>query len=686
MQCLEVLPMNALNHLSLRQRLVGLSALLGVMVLIPLAALVNARIAEWRFNEAEMSGLAPADALIDMTAQLQRHRGLSAPWLLGNAPSDAPRQAVQVKLHESYVAFERAWTAAHLDGKALDQARGVMTEFDALASRVDARGLDNAESFDKHTALIDRLQQSLFKVMAASQLLYDPVDYTYLLIIAGYQESPRITELAARMRGLGTAFLTNHEGLASDVKLAGDTHGRLLERIGHLQTHWNQVAESRPDLNAEMIQPALLKAAMLSKLSLDTRGMLEGDNQSPVANMSPKEYFKHASKPIDEQIDTTHQIGSFLKQSLRERQSDVERALTMQAVVAAVLACLCLWAMVSISRSITVPVNRMKALAESLGRGDLTISCATERSDEIGSCMRALETARLTWVDMLADLRDMVDDVSAASDQISAGSDELNERTLGVATALKDTTSAIGSLDHTVRRTAESADQAHRLARSAQDAAGQGELVMGQVVSNMDNIASSSRRIGDILSVIDGIAFQTNILALNAAVEAARAGESGRGFAVVAAEVRSLAQRSATAAKEIKDLIEDSTGKVEAGTTLVQAAGRSMQAIMDSNAQVSTIVGTITAATQQQTQGFAQVSLAMAEVDGMTSHNRQLVEQSSTAAQSLQTQAERLTQKMNSFRFEAGGGSKDALDAAQAPARSAASASADLKSLPWAPA
>jgi methyl-accepting chemotaxis protein len=242
--------------------------------------------------------------------------------------------------------------------------------------------------------------------------------------------------------------------------------------------------------------------------------------------------------------------------------------------------------------------------------------------------------------------------VSSASSQIAAGSLELSDRTVGVASSLAETTHAIGSLNQTVRHTADAADQANGLAQSAHTAARSGELVMSQVVNNMDNIAAASKRIADILSVIDGIAFQTNILALNAAVEAARAGESGRGFAVVAGEVRTLAQRSAQAAKEIKTLIDDSMVKVEAGTTLVHQAGTSMQAIMHSNDQVTGIVSEITAATREQSQGFAQVSTAIDNIDQMTTHNATLVQESNAAADALKTLADHLAQKVAIFRFE----------------------------------
>jgi methyl-accepting chemotaxis protein len=644
--------MNSFHNLPLRVRLMALSALLCLMALIPLGALINNRLGEWRFNQAEFSGLAPANALLTLTSQLQKHRGLSGPWLRGNTSTDAARREALSSMQTAFSDFEQSWQSAGFEGDALDQAKGVMRDFAALASDVESRKIEAPASFERHTALVDRLQHVLFKVGAASNLLYDPVDYTYLLIISGYQESPRVTELAARMRGLGTSYLTNHDGLASDVQLAQDSQGRLLERIGHIEMHLQAAAAAKPALLDTLVKPAREKLQALKTLSLNTRAILQGDTSVAMANLSAADYFKAASEPIEAQAKITQQIAELLKTALIERQAEIKHSLIVQGITVTVLAGFSLWAVIGISRSITQPVGRMQALAESLAKGDLTVNCATDRRDELGGCMRALETARMSWVDMLSDIKDTIANVSSASSQIAAGSLELSDRTVGVASSLAETTHAIGSLNQTVRHTADAADQANGLAQSAHTAARSGELVMSQVVNNMDNIATASKRIADILSVIDGIAFQTNILALNAAVEAARAGESGRGFAVVAGEVRILAQRSAQAAKEIKTLIDDSMHKVEAGTTLVHQAGTSMQAIMHSNDQVSGIVSEITAATREQSQGFAQVSTAIDNIDQMTTHNATLVQESNAAADALKTLADHLAQKVAIFRFE----------------------------------
>jgi methyl-accepting chemotaxis protein len=251
----------------------------------------------------------------------------------------------------------------------------------------------------------------------------------------------------------------------------------------------------------------------------------------------------------------------------------------------------------------------------------------------------------------LLQVRASAGSVTVASDEIASGNHDLSARTEQAASSLQQTASAMEQFTATVRQSADSARQANQLAASAAEVAQRGGSVVSQVVSTMDEINASSKKIADIIGVIDGIAFQTNILALNAAVEAARAGEQGRGFAVVASEVRSLAQRSAEAAKEIKGLIGTSVGKVETGSKLVANAGTTMNEIVASVQRVSDIIGEITAASAEQSDGIGQVNTAVTQLDQMTQQNAALVEQSAAAAESLKQQADRLTQVVGGFRL-----------------------------------
>jgi methyl-accepting chemotaxis protein len=415
--------------------------------------------------------------------------------------------------------------------------------------------------------------------------------------------------------------------------------------------HLKGVGTRMPELNARIVEPAVAKLDALRQLSNDTRAMLQGDNNK-VSNMQPAEYFAYASKVIDDQTAVTGQITAEIEKALMARQGGIQQQLAVQGTLVVLLAAIGLWLMVATVRGIVLSLRKMERLAKALGQGDLTQSCASTRGDEVGDCMNALEAARLNWERMLHNLVEAIDGVSCTSAQIAAGSQDLNGRTQTAAHSLEGTTQSIRNLTGTVQQTADSALQADEQARAARDTAEQGEQVMSQVVANMDNISTSSRKIADIIGVIDGIAFQTNILALNAAVEAARAGDLGRGFAVVASEVRSLAQRSANSAREIKTLINDSLNKVEVGTQLVNDAGASMQAIMRSNQQVTQIISEISSATRDQSQGFAQVNQAIGQLDDMTTQNSAMVRESSTAADALHDQAERLRQLVAMFKFD----------------------------------
>ncbi len=298
------------------------------------------------------------------------------------------------------------------------------------------------------------------------------------------------------------------------------------------------------------------------------------------------------------------------------------------------------------------PLRELSSAVTVLAQGDLTRSFQSDQRDEIGDLIRDVESMRVRFQQMLSAVRSSVDSISTASGEIASGNLDLSRRTEQTATNLQQTASSMTQLTGTVKQSADSARQANQLAASAAEVAARGGSVVAQVVTTMDEINASSKKINDIIGVIDGIAFQTNILALNAAVEAARAGEQGRGFAVVAAEVRSLAQRSAQAAREIKGLIGASVDKVESGARLVADAGATMNEIVGSVQRVTDIIGEITSASVEQSEGINQVSGAVTQLDQMTQQNAALVEQSAAAADSLKEQSIKLAEVVATFRLQ----------------------------------
>jgi methyl-accepting chemotaxis protein-2 (aspartate sensor receptor) len=306
---------------------------------------------------------------------------------------------------------------------------------------------------------------------------------------------------------------------------------------------------------------------------------------------------------------------------------------------------------VVVRRNISVPLAKVKVAAKQLAGGDLTMRMAVDRQDEIGELMQAMNGISEGLAGVVGNVRQGTDQIATASSQIAAGNLDLSTRTEEQASALEETASSMEELTSTVKQNADNARQANQLAGSASSVAVKGGTVVAQVVDTMGSINESSKKIVDIIGVIDGIAFQTNILALNAAVEAARAGEQGRGFAVVAAEVRNLAQRSAAAAKEIKKLIGESVEKVGAGSRLVEQAGTTMSEIVTSVKRVTDIMEEISAASQEQSTGIEEVNRAIAQMDQVTQQNAALVEQATAAAQSMQDQATQLARAVSVFKL-----------------------------------
>jgi len=300
------------------------------------------------------------------------------------------------------------------------------------------------------------------------------------------------------------------------------------------------------------------------------------------------------------------------------------------------------------------PLNRAIQVAQSVADGDLRDEIQVEGRDELSQLLTALKAMSRNLSTMVTNVRQAADGIATASTQIATGNQDLSSRTESQAGALQQTASSMAQMTETVQVNAETSRKATGLADAAAQVAGQGGEVVDRVITTMAAITGSSKRIGDITGVIDGIAFQTNILALNAAVEAARAGEQGRGFAVVASEVRALAQRSALAAKEIKTLISDSVEKVDAGGELVQEAGRTMGEVLSQVRKVTDLMGEINASTEQQTQGIVQVNEAVAAIDRGTQQNAALVEESAAAAESLRQQAQALTEAIARFKVRGG--------------------------------
>ncbi|APW37725.1 hypothetical protein RD110_11380 [Rhodoferax koreense] len=475
------------------------------------------------------------------------------------------------------------------------------------------------------------------------------------------EASNRLTETSSALKNQMEADMM-HDALRGDAlraMLAGSRKESSEQAAvqTELDEHVKQFRQSLEDLRATALDPQVGAAIVKLRPALDAYVASAGqvvrlafsDTAAADVQMTG---FSAAFKTLEDEMETLGEmIEAQVKATEAESVSMAATARLTMLVTAVVSAALLFVIGVVVGRSITGPLDRAVAITRTVASGDLGSRIEVTGTGETAELLGALKTMNDSLVQLVGTVRKSSESIATGSSEIANGSVDLSQRTEAQAASLEQTAASMEQLTATVRQNADTARQASQMAASASEAAAQGGVVVGRVVATMGDITSSARKIADIIGVIDGIAFQTNILALNAAVEAARAGEQGRGFAVVASEVRGLAQRSAEAAKQIKTLIGESVGNVEAGTTLVADAGKSMQDIVAQVQRVSVLINEISAASSEQTTGIGQVGQSVAQLDQVTQQNAALVEESSAAAASLKQQAAQLAQVISRFRL-----------------------------------
>ncbi|EYC52236.1 chemotaxis protein [Hylemonella gracilis str. Niagara R] len=473
-------------------------------------------------------------------------------------------------------------------------------------------------------------------------------------VVAHYESS--ITT-AVRWQGLAelATAMTLSRAKVTDAALRADFEARSIElskRISPVQEEISKTARSERD-KAVLAEIAKLRVTVLANRD-QMKKFEEAQDQAGLLAFVESQY-----RPTQSIYLAT--IGKYITEQQAQRdearaelEAQHQRLLMISGVGVLVVLALSVGLIRWLVLSITKPLDSAVSVAQAIAQGDLTQSLKTRRKDEFGLLLQALADMNERLRQLVSKVRAGVESVSNASDEIASGNQDLSARTEQTAANLEETAASIEQLTSTVAQSADTARQANQLVTSAAGSAARGGEVMDQVVQSMQQISESSKKINDIISVIDGIAFQTNILALNAAVEAARAGEQGRGFAVVASEVRSLAGRSADAAKEIKTLIGASVATVATGSTQVEQAGMAMDEIVTNVKRVSDLIGEITSSAEEQRDGIKQVNQAITTLDQMTQQNASLVEESAAAASGLRDQALRLAQVVAVFNVGTG--------------------------------
>ncbi|WP_292938225.1 methyl-accepting chemotaxis protein [Noviherbaspirillum sp.] len=514
---------------------------------------------------------------------------------------------------------------------------------------------------DAYRKLVAELQKHIKQAATHSNLAMDPdVDSFYLMNAV----TSSLVTLAADLDDIRS--LTAGAIARKEITLQ---EARKVSELGVLAKR--SIADAAGD-----IDEAMAKNALLEKSLGDARKRLDalqemltshsGDlSNSPIFQLSPRDYLDKTAQATDALFKLAAQASSSLDTLLEARQSDLRRRQIIALVPIVLIALLAAYFMLAFYTAFRANLGMLEASVKRMHGGDLGPDPEVRSKDELGAILHQVGEMKGHLSSMIANVRDSASMIDTGSREIATGNADLSARTESQASSLEETASSMEELTTTVKQNAENARQANQLVLSASEVAMRGGQVVGQVVDTMGSIKDSSRKIVDIIGVIDGIAFQTNILALNAAVEAARAGEQGRGFAVVAAEVRTLAQRSAAAAKEIKELIGDSVEKVDAGSKLVDQAGHTMGEIVNSVKHVADIMSEITAASQEQSGGIEEVNRAIGQMDEMTQQNAALVEQAAAAAHSMQEQATKLAHAVSVFKLEAGASTAARLGAAQ---------------------
>ena len=637
-----------LQRLRLSHNFLILGCIALLMVLLPLSLYVNTLVQAMQQAEREAQGMPPIMAINAAVQRLQAHRGTTAGMLGGDATMAQRRPALRDAVSSLLSKAQEELQQAQAPQDITQQLQQLVRSWQQLESAVSGRSITAPQSMAQHTQLVNQLLQLNETLMHHYRLSVTPRADSQALIQALLSQAPLLSENLGLLRGQGAGFLAQQELPPENRGALRALYRRVAELLDASGRSLQRGMQANVTYRSALSEPAKNVASLTaSSLKLANDALIEASSLT----LPAPQFFDTLTRAIDAVNELTVQGTQLLSEDLRAEARQHRNQLIMLLVFMglAIAASIALAAM--FVRSMLAPLQRAVHLAQAVAEGDLSGSDVPVGTNEVNQLLDAQQKMRARLRPMVAQVRSGADSVAAASSEIAQANLNLSSRTENQASALEETAASMEELSATVRNNADNAREASHQAHSAREVAVQGGEVVQQVVQTMHGIHESSRKIADIIGVIDGIAFQTNILALNAAVEAARAGEQGRGFAVGAGEVRSLAGRSAEAAKEIKQLIETSVSRVGEGNTLAHQAGETMVEVVQAIEKVNSIVAAISGASEEQANGVAQVGEAVQQMDQATQQNAALVEEMSAAAHSLKQQGQELVQAVSFFRL-----------------------------------
>ncbi len=643
--------MHFITRLKVSTRFAVLGAMAFLLAAIPTVIFVNDAYQSMALAQREASGTEPVVAVLKAVQLTQQHRGLSALVLGGNSAMQAKREAKQQEVNEAYKAMDDL--AAKLLTNPASKAAWAKASNDwtALRDNVAGHKISVADSFKAHTALVGQLLNTVDLMADEFALSLDPNQDSYQLIQSVMYALPALAEELGRARAKGAGMLATKTASPADRLTLGIYATSGEERLAQMVSAFDKTATANSTFKSSL-GDLMTEAADLARQAIKTsREQILDQEQLSYAG---SDYVALFTRAIDAQFKVNSVAMTSLDALLKDRVAERRLHAAITLTVMGSLMLLCTWFGISAARSITRQLggepDEVMSITQAISRGDLTSVIVVKPGME-GSIVASMAEMQASLLKVVSAVRRSSDSIAMGSQQIADGNSNLSQRTEEQASSLQQTASSMEQLSGTVRSSADSAREANQLATTASNVATEGGHAVSQVVSTMEAITAASKKIADIIGVIDGIAFQTNILALNAAVEAARAGEQGRGFAVVASEVRNLAQRSAQAAREIKTLINDSVEKVETGSRQADEAGRTMHDVVEQVQRVSQLIGEISIATQEQTSGIGHVSSSVTQLDQVTQQNAALVEQAAASAADLSHQAAELVNAVKAFKL-----------------------------------